>query len=105
MSLRLEEEVVRERFGAEPQWLRSTRVRIVRTHEVVWEGAVSVWALPGERPRRAYSWMSIQKPAPTTFHAALHEGAVDSAEAAIEAWLDASRRATPRRTPTTHRKR
>ena len=78
---------IRDLHGCESSWVESVAVREMFGQDVVWEGVVEVFDLVGHpTAERCYAWShTIDDSEKRRYVAVLHEGAVDSPQAAVRA--------------------
>ena len=83
-------EAIRRDHDCNSFWVEAMHVTETRQGEVVWEGEVEVFLLWGHlTAEHAYAWPCKMVDGQTQLISVLHEGSVDSAEAAIRAALEA----------------
>jgi len=80
-------EVIRNLHGCEATWVDSVPVKEVFQGQTVWEGVVQVFDLRGHpTAQHCYAWShAIEGSGKRRFVAVLHQGPVDSPQAAVRA--------------------
>lgn len=80
-------EAVRNLHGCESVWIESVRVKETFEGQSVWEGTVQVFDLVGHpTANRCYAWSyETGEGGKRRFIAVLHQGPVDSPQAAVRA--------------------
>jgi len=79
-------EAIRNLHGCEASWLESVPVQEVFQGKTVWEGEVQIFSL-SDHPTasRCYAWSYETERGKRKFFAVLHQGPVDSPQAAVRA--------------------
>ncbi len=83
------EKAILDLYGCKAIWVKSVPVKEVFEGETVWEGVVQVFDLI-EHPKatRCYAWShGLDNSKKRRFFAVLHEGVVDSPQAAVKATI------------------
>ena len=79
--------------GCKAMWVESVPVKEAFQGETVWEGIVQVFNLFGHPPAaRCYAWSHETESGKPKFFAVLHQGPVDSPQAAVHAAIVAEYR-------------
>jgi hypothetical protein len=81
-------EAIRNLHGCEAAWIESVPVKETFQGETVWEGVVRVFDLKDHpTATRCYAWSYVtdEKTGKRKFFAVLHQGPVDSPQAAVRA--------------------
>lgn len=77
---------IRELHGGNPSWIGSFPVTETFQGHTVWDGTVQVYSLQGHpSATRCYAWPYITEDGKRHVIAVLHEGPVDSPQAAVRA--------------------
>ena len=77
---------IRELHGGHASWIGSAPVTETFQGHTVWEGTVQVYSLEGHpSATRCYAWSYVTDDGKRQVTAVLHEGPVDSPEAAVRA--------------------
>jgi hypothetical protein len=77
---------IRELHGGNPSWIGSAPVTETFQGHTVWDGTVQVYSLEGHpSATRCYAWSYITDDGKRRVIAVLHEGTVDSPQAAVRA--------------------
>jgi len=72
--------------GCKPTWIESIPVKEEFGGETVWEGVVQVFEVDHPKATRCYAWShGLDSSKKRRFFVVLHQGAVDSARAAVKA--------------------
>lgn len=88
-------EAIRNLHGCEARWFESVPVKETFQGKTVWEGTVQVFSLSGHpSASRCYAWsyVSDEKTGKRKFFAVLHQGPVDSPQAAVRTAIVAEHR-------------
>ena len=86
-------EAIRNLHGCKAMWVESVPVKETFREETVWEGVVQVFNLSGHPPAsRCYAWSYETEEGKRKFFAVLHQGPVDSPQAAVRAAIVAEYR-------------
>lgn len=81
-------EAIRSLHGCASKWIESVPVKETFQGKTVWEGEIQVFELTGHPiASRCYAWsyVSDEKTGKRKFFAVLHQGPVDSPQAAVRA--------------------
>lgn len=92
------EEAIRNLHDCKASWVASVPVKEVFQGQTVWEGTVQVFGLSGHSTAtRCYAWSYVtdEKTGKRKFFAVLHQGPINSPEAAVSAAIVAEYRNTP----------
>jgi hypothetical protein len=83
---------IRHLQGCEPTWVESVAVTETFEGETVWQGEVQVFDLQGHpTAKRAYGWShAVDNSDRRRFVAVLHEGPINSPQAAVRAAIRSS---------------
>lgn len=74
-------------------WIKSVQVKETFRDETVWEGEVQVFSLSGHpAASRCYAWSHETSGGKRKFYAVVHQGPVDSTQAAVRAAIVAEYR-------------
>ena|SRR4030042_7084477 len=72
--------------GCKATWIESVPIKEVFEGETVWEGIVQVFEVDHPKPKLCYAWShGLDNSKKRRFFAVLHEGLVDSPQAAVKA--------------------
>jgi len=87
VSVQALKEAIRNLHGCEATWVESVPVKEEFEGQTVWEGTVQVFDLQAHpQATRCYAWSHAADEAPKRrFVAVLHQGPVDSPQAAVRA--------------------
>lgn len=87
VSIEALKEAIRNLHGCDATWLESVPVREEFEGQTVWEGTVQVFDLHGHpEATRCYAWShTVDEADKRRFVAVLHQGPVDSPQAAVRA--------------------
>ena len=82
--------------GCESTWLESVEVMELFPDRTVWKGKVAVFAIEGHRTaKKVYAWSHAEKGSRERRNVVvLHQGPVDSANAAVRVAITQQRRAS-----------
>ena len=80
-------DAIRNLHGCEARWVKAVPIREAFQGQTVWEGTVQVFDLQGHpSATRCYAWShAVAGSEKRRFVAALHQGPVDSPQAAVRA--------------------
>lgn len=86
-TLKILEKAILDLHGCKSTWVESIPVKEVFKGETAWEGVVQVFDLEGHpKATRCYAWShELDNSKKRRFFAVLHQGAVDSPQAAVRA--------------------
>ena len=84
-------DAIRHMHGLDAVWIESVPVVETFNGQVVWSGAVQIFAVKGSAPR-CYAWSHATEGERRRFYAVLHEGPIDSPVKAVRASIVAGRR-------------
>lgn len=81
------QQAIRDLHGCESTWVKTVHVKETFQEQTVWEGTVEVFDLRGHpTATRCYAWShAVEGSEKRRFVAVLHQGVVDSPQAAVRA--------------------
>lgn len=86
VSIEALEKAILDLHGCRATWIESVPVKELFEGETVWEGVVQVFEIDHPKSKLCYAWSHrVDNSKKRCFFAVLHQGAVDSARAAVKA--------------------
>lgn len=87
VSVEALKEAIRNLHGCDATWVESVPVKEIFEGQTVWEGTVQVFELVGHlQATRCYAWShAVGESGKRRFVAVLHQGPIDSPQAAVRA--------------------
>ena len=86
VSHRALQQAIRDLHGCDSVWIESVPIKETFRGETVWDGIVQVFDLKGHlKATRCYAWSHVTKGRKRRFVAVLHQGPIDSPQAAVKA--------------------
>jgi hypothetical protein len=88
-SIKTLQKAILDLHGCKATWVESIPVKEVFEGETAWEGVVRVFDIQGHpKATRCYAWShALDKSKKRRFFAVLHQGPVDSPQAAVKAMI------------------
>src|SRR4030042_6463488 len=85
-SIKSLQKVILDLHGCKATWIESVPVKEVFEGETAWEGVVQVFEIDHPKSNFCYAWSyGLDNSKKRHFFAVLHQGAVDSPQAAVRA--------------------